>query len=48
MLALQIVGGIAANSLGLLSDAAHNGSDVAALGMAYGADRVRERPGNES
>jgi len=47
MLALQIVGGVAANSLGLLSDAAHNGSDVAALGMAYGADRVRDRPGNE-
>jgi len=47
MLALQIVGGVAANSLGLLSDAAHNASDVAALGMAYGADRVRERPGTE-
>ena len=30
MLALQIVGGVAANSLGLLSDAAHNGSDVGA------------------
>ena len=41
MLALQVVGGISANSLGLLSDAAHNGSDVAALGMAYAADRVR-------
>lgn len=47
MLALQIVGGVAAGSLGLLSDAAHNGSDVTALGMAYAADRVRERPGNE-
>jgi cobalt-zinc-cadmium efflux system protein len=47
MLALQIVGGVAAGSLGLLSDAAHNGSDVAALGMAYAADRVRERPGTE-
>lgn len=47
MFVLQVVGGVAANSLGLLSDAAHNGSDVAALGMAYGADRVRDRPGNE-
>ena len=47
MLVLQIVGGISANSLGLLSDAAHNGSDVAALGMAYAADRARERPGTE-
>jgi cobalt-zinc-cadmium efflux system protein len=45
MLALQIGGGIAANSLGLLSDAAHNGSDVAALGMAYAADRVGRRSG---
>lgn len=41
------MGGISANSLGLLSDAAHNGSDVAALGMAYAADRVRERPGTD-
>lgn len=47
MLVLQVVGGVWANSLGLLSDAAHNGSDVAALGMAYAADRVRDRPGNE-
>ena len=37
MLALQVVGGISANSLGLLSDAAHNGSGVAALGTAYAA-----------
>lgn len=47
MLAMQVVGGISANSLGLLSDAAHNGSDVAALGMAYAADRVRTRPGTD-
>jgi len=47
MVALQVVGGISANSLGLLSDAAHNGSDVAALGMAYAADRVRTRPGTD-
>ena len=45
MLILQVVGGVAANSLGLLSDAAHNGSDVAALGMAYAADRASKRPG---
>ena len=45
MLVTQAVGGFAANSLGLLSDAAHNGSDVAALGMAYAADRASQRPG---
>lgn len=48
MLALQVVGGVAASSLGLLSDAAHNGSDVAALGMAYAADRVRRRPATDT
>jgi len=48
MLVLQVVGGVAANSLGLLSDAAHNGSDVAALGMAYAADRVRSRPATDT
>ena len=41
---LQVVGGIFANSLGLLSDAAHNLSDVVALLMSYGANRAGKLP----
>jgi cobalt-zinc-cadmium efflux system protein len=41
---LQIVGGILANSLGLLSDAAHNLSDVVALGLSLWAVRLGRRP----
>ncbi len=41
---LQIVGGIVANSLGLLSDAAHNLSDVVALGLSLWAVRLGRRP----
>lgn len=41
---LQVVGGIAANSLGLLSDAAHNLSDVVALGLSLWAVRLGRRP----
>ncbi len=40
---LQIVGGIVANSLGLLSDAAHNLSDVVALGLSLWAVRLGRR-----
>jgi cobalt-zinc-cadmium efflux system protein len=41
---LQIAGGIVANSLGLLSDAAHNLSDVVALGLSLWAVRLGRRP----
>ena len=41
---LQIIGGLLANSLGLLSDAAHNFSDVVALGLSYWAVRLGRRP----
>jgi cobalt-zinc-cadmium efflux system protein len=41
---LQVVGGILANSLGLLSDAAHNLSDVVALGLSLWAIRLGRRP----
>ena len=42
---LQIVFGIVAHSLGLLSDAGHNITDVAALGLSFLAVRVaRRRP----
>ncbi|HEY5432363.1 MAG TPA: cation transporter, partial [Coriobacteriia bacterium] len=37
---VQIIGGLLANSLGLLSDAAHNLSDVVSLLLSYGANRV--------
>ncbi len=43
---LQVVGGILANSLGLLSDAAHNLSDVVALGLSLWAVRLGRRPAN--
>jgi cobalt-zinc-cadmium efflux system protein len=38
-----VVGGIIANSLGLLSDAAHNLSDVVALGLSLWAVRLSRR-----
>lgn len=40
----QIVGGLLSNSLGLLSDAAHNLSDVASLLLSYGANRLGKQP----
>ena len=40
----EIVGGLMAGSLALLSDATHNLSDVAALGLALGARRLGRRP----
>lgn len=40
----QIVGGVISGSLALLGDAAHNGSDAASLGIAYGAQRVARHP----
>ena len=40
---MQIVGGLIANSLGLISDAAHNLSDVVALGLSLWAVRLGRR-----
>ena len=40
----QIVGGLISGSLALLSDAVHNFSDVMALVIAYGANRIAARP----
>lgn len=40
----QVVGGLLSNSLGLLSDAAHNLSDVVSLLLSYGANRVGKQP----
>ncbi len=42
----QIVGGIFSGSLALLSDAMHNFSDVLALLVAWGANRLAARPGS--
>jgi cobalt-zinc-cadmium efflux system protein len=41
---LEVVGGLLSNSLGLLSDAAHNLSDVASLLLSYGGNRVGKQP----
>lgn len=45
--AAQIIGGIVSGSLSLLADAAHNGSDAAALGISYAAQRISRRPADE-
>jgi len=44
ILVAEIVAGFAANSLALLSDAAHMSTDVAALALAYAAIRISARP----
>jgi len=44
----QIVGGIFSGSLALLSDAMHNFSDVLALVIAYGANRLASRPNSDT
>lgn len=43
----EIIGGIMANSLALLSDALHNLSDTLAILLAYIAGRISERKSNE-
>ncbi len=44
----QIVGGVISGSLALLSDAMHNFSDVLALLIAWGANRLSLKPSEES
>ena len=43
----QIIGGVISGSLALLSDAMHNFSDVLALLIAWGANRLSLKPANE-
>lgn len=43
-LVAEVVGGVLTNSLALLSDAAHMGTDVIALGIALTAVRLSRRP----
>lgn len=40
----QVVAGVASHSLGLLADAGHNLTDVAAIGLSYVAVRLARRP----
>jgi cobalt-zinc-cadmium efflux system protein len=42
----QIVGGLMSGSLALVTDALHNVTDVASLGLSFGALRVAQRPPN--
>ncbi len=44
ILVAEVVGGVLTGSLALLSDAAHIGLDVLALGLSYGALRLAARP----
>ncbi len=44
----QVVGGFLSGSLALLSDAMHNFSDVLALVIAWGANRLAAKPGTQS
>ena len=45
--AIEAVAGLFSNSLALLTDAAHNLTDVIALGLSWFAIRVTSRPANE-
>ncbi|HEY9205946.1 MAG TPA: cation diffusion facilitator family transporter [Candidatus Methanoperedens sp.] len=45
---LEVAGGVIANSLALLSDAAHVFMDVVALVLAYGAIKISARPSNRN
>lgn len=47
VLVLEVVGGIVANSLVLLSDAAHMSTDVASVLLAYAAGRLAMRAAND-
>ena len=47
LVAGQIVGGLATHSIGLVADAGHNLTDVAALALSLFAVRLVERPGNQ-
>jgi cobalt-zinc-cadmium efflux system protein len=40
----EVVGGILSNSLALISDALHNFSDVAAVGLSFFAEKIGNRP----
>src|SRR6266480_6428687 len=46
ILATELIGGFAANSLALLSDAGHVVTDIFALGLAWFATVQAERPAN--
>ncbi|MGV8079969.1 MAG: cation diffusion facilitator family transporter [Syntrophales bacterium] len=43
----ELVFGLLIQSMALISDAVHNLSDIAAMGLSYGAEKVSLRPPNE-
>lgn len=47
IVAFEMVFGLLIQSMALISDAVHNLSDIAAMGLSYGAERVSLRPPNE-
>ena len=47
IVAFEMVFGLMIQSMALLSDAVHNLSDIAAMGLSYGAEKVARRPANE-
>ena len=44
LVAAEVIAGLFANSLALLTDAAHNATDVVALGLSWYAVRLALRP----
>src|ERR1700679_1295123 len=44
IIGLEVVGGLASHSMALVSDAAHNATDVLGLAMAWGAAILSRRP----
>jgi cobalt-zinc-cadmium efflux system protein len=47
IVAFEMVFGLLIQSMALISDAVHNLSDIAAMGLSYGAEKVSLRPPNE-
>ena len=48
IVAFEMIFGLMIQSMALISDAIHNLSDIAAMALSYGAEKVARRPANES
>jgi cobalt-zinc-cadmium efflux system protein len=48
IVAFELTFGLLIQSMALLSDAVHNLSDIAVMGLSYGAEKVARRPADES
>ena len=44
----ELIFGLMIQSMALISDAVHNLSDIAVMGLSYGAEKVARRPADES